>query len=271
MKKIKDIFLNSLIPSRKFYRGILKKKFSYSILYFVSFIFLLNFAIFIVLIFKINSGLNLNNFKLMINSLDKFPNDLIINVENGFLSTNYNRPVFIWFDRGISKKLIAVIDETAASEKIRQYNSKVLLTSTNLIIDQGQNKNAFILPYTNSDIKITKDLIVKIKSTFINIFPVIIAIIAFYMLVLTPIFTIVFLLIFLSFISLIVYFIFKIWAKKLIFNKTLQIAFHATTLPFVIYSFLLILDNSFISSINSSIFLFLSLGFIFISLYDAYY
>lgn len=270
MKKIKDIFLNSLYPNKKFYKELLKKKFSYSILYFISFIFLLNFVMFIVLLFKINIGLNFNNLKLFLNSFDRLPDNLIVNIENGFLSTNSNGPVFIWSNIGSSKKLIVVIDETAASEKIRQYKSSVLFTSTNIVIDQWKNKEIINLPYTKSDVKITKDMVINFKQILINIFPIILGFIAFYMLVLTPIFTIIFLLLFLSFITLIIYLIFKLWAKKLIFNKTLQISFHATTLPIIIYSFLLILDNSFISSINSSIFLFLSFGFIFISLYDAY-
>lgn len=270
MKKIKDIFLNSLYPNKKFYKEILKKKFSYSILYFISFIFLLNFAMFIVFLFKINIGLNFNNLKSFLNSFDRLPDNLIVNIENGFLSTNANRPIFIWSTIGPSKKLIAVIDESATSEEIKQFNASVLFTSTNIVINQLKNKGIINLPYTKSGVKITKDMIVNFKQTLINIFPIILGIIAFYMLVLTPLFTLIFLLIFLSFISLIIYLIFKLRAKKLIFKKTLQISFHATTLPIVIYSFLLILDNSFISSINSSIFLFLSFGFIFVSLYDAY-
>jgi len=261
MKKIKDIFLNSLIPSKEFYKTIPKKKFSYSILYFLSFIFLLNFAMFIIFIFKINTSFR----------IDKLPDNLIVNIENGFLSTNSNRPVLIWSTIGPSKRLIAVIDETATSEKIKQYNATVLFTSTNFVINHWKDKEIINLPYTKSDTKITKDMVINFKQTLINILPLILGFIAFYMLVLTPIFTIVFLLIFLSLMSLTSYFIFKLWTKKITLKKTFQISLHAVTLPIIIYSFLLILNNPLVNSINSLIFLLLSLGFVTISLYDAYY
>ena len=134
MLKIKDIFINSLIPNSKFYKTILKKKFYFSFLYFFAFLFVLNLLMFSIIALKINLELNLKNFKQLINSLDRLPKNLIININNGYLSTNQTRPIMLWKE---NKKLIAVIDESATNEKINQYKSNVLLTSTNIVINDG--------------------------------------------------------------------------------------------------------------------------------------
>ena len=213
-----------------------------------------------------NIGLNLNKFKQNINSLDKLPKNLIININNGFLSTNNPMPVLVWSG---NKMLIAVIDETATDDKINQYQSKILLTSTSLVIRDGINKN-ISLPYTNSNIKITKDTIIKIKSLLLNIIPLMIVLISFYFIILHPIFITIFLTIFLSFLSFIAMMIYKSKFKKITFQKTFQISIHAITLPIIIYAVLMSFNNMILNILSSYIFLLLSFAFILISIYDAY-
>lgn len=266
MLKIKDIFINSLVPNSKFYKTILKKKFSYSFLYFFIYIFILNLLMFSIIALKINLGLNLKNFKQLTNTLDNLPNNLIININNGYLSTNQSMPILFWKE---NKKLIAVIDESATNEKINQYNSKLLLTSTNLVIDDGL-KNTVALPYTKTNIKITKEEIINLKSTILKVIPLIIALASFYFIILNPFFITIFLTFYLGLISLIAFLIYKTNIKKITFKKILQISLHAVTLPVIVYMVLMSLNNMLLNILSTYIFLLLSFAFILISIYDTY-
>ena len=193
MFKIKDIFINSLIPNNKFYRTILKKKFSFSFLYFFIYVFILNLLMFSVFALKINIGLNLDKFKQLVNSLDTLPKNLIININGGYLSTNQTMPLLFWRE---NRKLIAVIDETATNEKINQYKANILLTSANIVINDG-SKSYIAMPYTKSDIKITKEDIANFKSMIFKIIPLIIALASFYFIILNPFLITIFITIFL--------------------------------------------------------------------------
>ncbi|MEK6953040.1 MAG: DUF1189 family protein [Nanoarchaeota archaeon] len=263
MLKIKDIFIKSLIPSSKFYKTILKKNFNFSLLYFFIFIFILNLLVFSFFVFQINIGLNFNQ---TINSLETLPKNLIINISGGYLSTNQTRPIMLWKE---NKKLIAVIDESATNEKINQYKSNVLLTSTNIVINDGL-KSYFSVPYTKSDIKITKERITNFKSTILKVIPLIIALASFYFIILNPFFITIFLLVYLSFISLITFLIYKSNIKKITFKKVLQISLHAITLPVIIYVVLMSFNNMLLNILSFYIFLPLSFAFILISVYDTY-
>lgn len=266
MIKIKDIFINSLIPNSKFYKTILKKKFYFSFLYFFAFLFVLNLLMFSIIALKINLGLNLKNFKQLINTLDTLPKNLIININNGYLSTNQTMPILFWKE---NKKLIAVIDESATNEKINQYKTNVLLTSTNIVFND-RLKNYTAIPYTKSDIKITKEEIVNLKSTILKVIPLIIALASFYFIILNPFFITIFLLIYLSFISLVAFLIYKSKIKKITFKKILQISLHAVTLPVIIYMVLMSFNNMLLNILSTYIFLLLSFAFILISIYDTY-
>lgn len=266
MIKIKDIFINSLIPNSKFYKTILKKKFYFSFLYFFAFLFVLNLLMFSIIALKINLSLNLKNFKQLINTLDKLPKNLIININNGYLSTNQTMPILFWKE---NKKLIMVIDETATNEKINQYNSKLLLTSANIVYSD-RSKSYIAIPYTKTDIKITKEEIIKIKSIILKVMPLIIALTSFYFIILNPFFITIFLSIYLGLISLIAFLIYKSNIKKITFKKVFQISLHAVTLPVIIYVVLMSFNNMILNILSSYIFLLLSFAFILISVYDTY-
>src|SRR3989344_1384778 len=261
MFKIKDIFINSLIPNNKFYRTILKKKFSFSFLYFFIYVFILNLLMFSVFALKINIGLNLDKFKQLVNSLDTLPKNLIININGGYLSTNQTMPLLFWEQ---NKKLIAVIDETATNEKINQYKSNVLLTSTNIVINDGL-KSYIAIPYTKTAIKITKEEIINLKSTILKVIPLIIALASFYFIILNPFFITIFLSVYLCFISLMAFLIYKSNIKKITYKKVFQISIHAVTLPIIVYLILISFNNLILNILSSYIFLLLSFAFTLIS------
>lgn len=266
MLKIKDIFINSLIPHHKFYKTILKKSLRQSYWYFFILIFTLNAIMFLIFALKINNRFNSNTFKQNINLLETLPKNLIININNGYLSSNQEKPILLWAN---NSNLIGVIDESATSEKIHLYDSKFLLTSSNLVI-KTKDKGIINIPYSNTNIKITKDIILKLKTAILNLIPYAIGLISFYFLILSPIFIVIFLSIFLLLISLIAFLIYKSKIKKITYKKTFQISLHAITLPLIIFVGLISLNNLLLQILSAQIFLILSFAFILISLYDAY-
>ena len=173
MKKVKaflHIFLNSLIPNASYYRKILNTRFFFSFKYFFFLIALLSSILIFNLLNKYSPPKIVHWFGQVNKIIDQFPSDLNIIINDGFLTTNYNRPYFIWVNDNKNKlRLMLVIDESAYFEKINQYQSTALLTKTDLFIKQ--NNLIKKIPLTSFEtITINKESLkpLKEKIYFIN-------------------------------------------------------------------------------------------------------
>jgi len=269
MRKIKNTFINSLIPNKKFYKELLRKKLIYSFNYFLVFIFVLNLFFFIVLTLKLNLPINYQNFKQFLNRFDEIPKSLIINIDNAHLSTTHNRPLLIWINNNGAKSLLAVLDETASAEKINLYDTPILLTSSEIVFMRG-SKNYTTLEYPNETIRITKDKIVNVKNYVIKFLPFLVSILIFYFVAILPIILFLSSLIFLVLIILPIYLVFHLKNKKIKFKKVFQISLHSSTIPIIIFTILPLLSNVFLILISFPLFIILEFLFICVSVYDAY-
>lgn len=269
MRKIKNTFINSLIPNKKFYKELLRKKLIYSFNYFLVFIFVLNLFFFIVLTLKLNLPINYQNFKQFLNRFDEIPKSLIINIDNAHLSTTHNRPLLIWINNNGAKSLLAVLDETASAEKINLYDTPILLTSSEIVFMRG-SKNYTTLEYPNETIRITKDKIVNVKNYVIKFLPFLVSILIFYFVAILPIILFLSSLIFLVLIILPIYLVFHLKNKKIKFEKVFQISLHSSTIPIIIFTILPLLSNVFLILISFPLFIILEFLFICVSVYDAY-
>ena len=269
MRKIKNTFINSLIPNKKFYKELLRKKLIYSFNYFLVFIFVLNLFFFIILTLKLNLPINYQNFKQFLNRFDEIPNSLIINIDNAHLSTTHNRPLLIWINNNGAKNLLAVLDETASAEKINLYDTPILLTSSEIIFMKG-SKNYTTLGYPNETIRITKDKIINAKNYVIMFLPFLVSILIFYFVAILPIILFLSSLIFLVMILLPIYLVFHLKNKKIKFEKVFQISLHSSTIPIIIFTILPLLSNVFLTLISFPLFIILEFLFICVSVYDAY-
>ncbi|MEX1052658.1 MAG: DUF1189 family protein, partial [Patescibacteria group bacterium] len=229
MGKINNTFINSLIPNKKFYKGLLKKELTLSFNYFLGFIFLLNLLFFIILSLRLNLPSNYQNIKEFLNNLDEIPESLVINIDNSHLSTNQDRPLLLWLNNNGRQELIAVLDETASADKINQYGSPLLLTSSEIVIKQDV-ENYATLNYPNETIKITKDQLVNAKNMLFKSFPLMVSALIFYLLAISPFIIFLLSLIFLALLSLPIYFIFHYKSKKIKYDKVFQISLHASTI-----------------------------------------
>ena len=286
MKKVKAffyIFFKSLIPNDSYYTKILRIRFIFSFKYFISLIVFLSLLLGFSLLLRY-SPKKINLWLKSINSaLTNFPSDLNIFIDKGYLISSYNRPYFFWLndDKG-RLKLIFVIDENASVEKIDQYQTKALLTKTDLFIKKAGEIEKIPLS-SFSQIVINKETLKTIhdrlswieKYSYILYFFIFIFILV---LIFSLSFLINFFYLFLA--SLLVFVLLKLKPKrKYHFKKIIQIGFHAATLPFFLnylgFSFAYFLPLGVRLPIKLPsfplLFLFVLIIFVIVGVYKAYH
>jgi hypothetical protein len=286
MKKVKAffyIFFKSLIPNYSYYTKILKIRFLFSFKYFVSLIVFLNFLLGVSLLYryspqKINFWL-----KSVDSALANFPSDLNIFIDKGYLISSYNRPYFFWLrDEKERLKLVFVIDESASEEKINQYQTKALLTKTDLFIKEaGKVKKIPLSSFNQIIFNKETSKIIRQRLFFIEKFFYIFYFFIFlFILVSTFLFSFLINLFYLFIASLLVFVLLKLKPeKKYHFKKVFQISFHAATLPlfldYLSFSFPYFLPVRVHLPIKPLpfplIFLFLLIIFVIVGVYEAYY
>jgi len=239
VKTFLHIFYNSIIPHARYYSKILKVNFSFSLKYFLTLIVILN-IFFILSIVKKYSPKRINTvLNSLIISLQKSPDDLIININNGRLITGYNRPYFLWLDDQDKKRLLLVIDETASAKKILIYKSFFLLTTNELVMNNFKNSDLSVLPLSY----VQNQQIDKAKiNFFVNnlekiklLLPFLSLILIIALIIILPLASFIITLIYLLLSTLFVFLLYKIFVKKHFrFKKIFQVSFHSATLPLLI-------------------------------------
>lgn len=243
MKKVKTflhVFNKSLIPSINYYRKIVYTRFTFSFKYFFFLVLSINLLLSFVWIINYNPFKIKHALSVLNDSFINAPANLKIKIINGQLISSYSYPYFHWLDD--QKKLLLVVDESADSAKVNIYNSYLLISKNELVINFKKiNKNLdnLILPLSVfNNFEINKNnlyQLVKRLDFLINYFYF------FYLLILFFFFTTFFIASFLTtffyliLASFIVYLIFIFFIKKSIhYQKILQISFHAVTFPLII-------------------------------------
>jgi len=287
MKKVKaflHIFLNSLIPNASYYRKILNTRFFFSFKYFLSLIILLSLVLIFNLLNKYSPPKIIHWLTQINKTIDQFPSDLNLFINNGSLITSYNRPYFIWVKDEKSKlRLLLVVDESASLEKINQYQSMALLTKTDLFIKQNnQLKKIPLTAFEKITVNKEKLKLLKEKISFINklLYPLYFGVFILAVL-LIPFFSLMINIAYAFFASVIVFVLLKLKPeKKYHLKKIFQISLHASTLPLLIdylaFNFpplLKLIKTGFYIKAPPFplVFIFLLAIFIFTGAYEAYY
>ncbi len=239
MTKVKTffhVFKQSLLPQPPYYRKLLKTDFSFSLKYFVAFIFILNFLFFSLFL---STGLRPKfsfPLKSVSSALKAYPANLSIEIKNGTLTTSYDRPYFFWLQDGDRKTLLAVVSQTSTPDDARHFEAPVVFTNRSLVIvDKQNNQNPTVIPYNNKlNFSLNKQFLNNLLTGFERAIPFITALILFFVFVLAPLFSIVTTFIYLAIIALLCYFVFSLYFKKHTYKKTLQVSMHAVTLPYLV-------------------------------------
>lgn len=230
MKKVKvffNDFSRSLLPQPRYYQKIRRAKFSFSFKYFATLIFFLSFVFFFLFFvtgLRRPSEFSLKDFT---SALKAYPSDLTIDVKNGNLSTNYNRPSFFWSQEGDRKLLLAVISENSTADEIQKFETPIMFTDRYVVFRND------VFPYPNWNLTVNKDSVNNLLAGLAKIAPFLIVLFLLFFLVIGPLFAIAGNFVYLAVVSLFCYFVFWLWSKKHTYKKTLQISLHAVTLPFV--------------------------------------
>lgn len=239
VKTFFHIFKNSLIPECSYYHKLLKIPFSFSLKYLVSLIVTLNLLFTLFLFIKVNPIKIGSLAKNLVANLEKYPNDLVISVHRGQLSTNYDRPYFLWLDSADSKHLILVIDEYATADKINEYNSSTLITRNEIIFknDNVPAKEKIVSFKSLSDQTITKDtvknvqnLVLKIMRLLVLFYPLLFIAVLLFLLFSSLLTTFLYLLVAAG-INIILFNLLMQKKPALHFGRVFQISIHSATLP----------------------------------------
>ncbi len=236
-KKVKTFFhiLNgSLLPQPQYYKKIRKARFSYSLKYFASLIFLLSLVLFSLMTvtgLKRSMGFSFSGLK---SSLESYPNDLVIEVKNGSLSTNFLYPYFFWARDGDQRSLMAVVSENSTQDDIQQFETPLIFTAKSLVVSNKENGMiSNVLPYGNLNMIVNKQSVDNLLAVLDRLAPLLAVLSLLFVLLIGPFFAIVGAFVYLAIVSLVCYSVFRIWSKKHTYGKTLQISLHAVTLPFI--------------------------------------
>lgn len=241
MKKVKaffSVFLNSILPHEPYYSKILHLRFSQSLKYFFSILTI----IYMILVIKGASYLRLdllNTYRECVSrTIAKFPDNYNIYLSRGILSTNADRPFFVWLSCDKNHPtLFAVIDERGKIENFHSYQTKILVTGNDVAYGSGvflwkRHLNTLSDPST----KYTKHNLSQLNSILFNVLdrylpyaiialvilaPLILAISGFMLVGLVSIFTALF---------------YRLFNRKYHIKKIFQLGLHAATLPLLLFS-----------------------------------
>lgn len=228
-----------------YYQELLEKPFSYSVKYFAGF-----FAIFALLLIVGFSLFYFPRIEVALNDgvrmvVDSYPEELVVTMKNGALSTNAQEPYFVKFPATMDenksqadtfKNLITIDTKSEASvDNLSKYETMVLVTK-NYIIYQKDNGQIVTQPLENiSDVVIDKAFVnqfVEKYSPWLKLlFPFFV--IGLFIFV---IFLLIFRLCYLFLAALLIWLVAYIKKVEISYGKSYQLGLHLMTLPLIIIS-----------------------------------
>ncbi len=206
--------------------------------------------------FQLNTGIR--------SIIEQVPQDLVLNIQGGNLTTNYDRPIIIFNPDITNAGTLLVIDQNANKEKINEYESTYLLTGKEFVGYLDGRLTSF--EYSNKDFS-AQPLSIELGKVARNATAFIIAV-YLVAIILLPIFATIARIVLLFCISLIVYVLCMRIVPRLEVSKVFQISLHAVTAPIIIQTVLAILGLT----VPMSFWWFSAMTIIFLlaALYEAY-
>jgi hypothetical protein len=259
MNKLKTFaitFVKSL-TSPKYYRDVLKAKFSFSLKYLVFLLFIVN----ILTAIKIGALVNkyypqaapfISQAKQVV--VDFYPKELVLTIKKQKITTNVKEPFYIEFPQQLSKiiagyyKHLIVIDTKGKVDDYKKYESLLLVTADKLVTPDDRNEGNYqVVPLSDKltevpdGTKVDKNLydqsVKKILPYFDRIARYIYALILIGI-VLIPFvgtaFSLMEKLIYLLPATLLLWLLVKFLKKKLNYGKIYCLGVHGLTLPIVV-------------------------------------
>jgi hypothetical protein len=244
MKKIKAFFYvyYKSLTTVKYYQDILKTELGFSMKYFFA------LAIIATLIVAVSTSVReVPKIKsavdgVLTQSQELYPEDLVITIENGQMSTNQPDPVIISMpqvpgvqepDPAADFDNLVVIDEEGTLGDMEKYNTLFLVNESNILVwSEGRIEVYPLRDLPNTEI--TRETINNLVERFegwIRLIPYIITVLVFVALLF---YYLGFRLVYLLPVALIFFIIGSIRGLKLTYGKYYQIGLHTITLPLTV-------------------------------------
>lgn len=255
------------ISSFAYYRELIKTKFSFSFKYFLFFSFVLGTLTTIILSSTIVPVVNKFITRFQSRALTLYPQDLIITVKDGKVSTNvveplqFPIPVELFTDKpgAISDQNQQYLITIDTNSQITDFASKksIVLVTENAIVVPDNDSGYRVYPIAETqNVIIDRIMVEKIIKQIIPLFkfviPIIIGALFVILAVLIPMTRLLSLLV----LSLVLLFIAKFMHLKLNYGKIYQLGLHALTLPTLIQIFMTMFNlNPNIPFFNSILFI----------------
>lgn len=243
--KLKTFFVSfkRSLTDFSYYRDIKEAKFSFSLKYLYSLLFIISlFAGVQISASLIYSLPQIPGFveKIKTSAQGAFPSELKIEVKGGKLSTNAKEPYTIDISGISNEEHFLIIDTKAKAEDIKNLNTLALATESSVVIKADGGYRFFSLD-KYKDVKIDKavyDATLSKVLPFLDKLPLIVKILAALSILAFPFVGAALSLagraIYLVFASILLFVIAKILKKGLSFIKIFQFSLHAVTLPILV-------------------------------------
>lgn len=232
------IFLRSLVPSERYYRKLLHTKLIFSLKYFFTLVFILNFFAVCLFIVKLNESLpEIASVKdEFIHMLDEYPKDLVVILKNGELMTTLDRPYFMWFTTNDTPHPVLIIDEQANSSQTHRYGATVFITAEGITINLGNTSHQYRFRSTDNFFfdHVSVEKLRENAVLFFRQLPIIMLLSSLILFFLLPIVIFVLLMFMLSFLSLAVYAGIKLIHRRITYRKVFHISLHSSTTPLLL-------------------------------------
>jgi len=252
MKKIARFFknLSRSLFDLEFYQELLKTpiSFSFKYLYFLLYLILLvNTLLFLPNLFQLKKEIPQFIKTVQTTSKNFYPEELVVNIKDGALSTNVKEPYAIplpkeLMTKGETSELknLVVIDTQANPENFKKYATAVLITKKSFVYPKEDKYEVYPMENIKQNVKIDKNIYENFLNKiigYVNLLPKFIPLAMVTVVLLCP-----FIgagldfagrLLILVFYTLIPFLFAKIFKKNLSFGKTFQIAIHCSTLIIV--------------------------------------
>lgn len=255
MRKIQTFFyiLRRSLLDFDYYQELLNVKFTFSLKYLYVLLILTSFLAlipFTIATISVIPKIPQFTTKLKDSAKNFFPNDLVIKIKDGQLSTNSKEPVYL--DGELVIDHLVTIDTNAHIEDYPKFKTMFLVTKTAIVMPKSNGRNEiYYLNEITNETTIDKNqynLFTSQTEPLLNYATPIILLLLAAILLIFPIFTagsaIILHLIRLLFVSSICFIIVKLIKITISFKQIYKLAIHASTLPILFFTFLSIFNLS---------------------------
>lgn len=248
IKAFQYVFYKSL-TSLPYYNDIIKTNLKFSIKYFLAFAVLVSFvsAIIVSVRTSYDSDGPTSTVAQVVNELeDIYPEDLVITIKDGTLSTNKNVDITIKMLESLSQssplpKYLIVFDSDGTINDFEKYDTVALVNEKNILInDNGKIETYPISNFPNGTLDKTKySTQINELRGLVQYLPILVTLAVFVGLLLV---NIIYRLVYIFVIATALFIIGKSSKSTLKFSKFYQIGLHLVTLPMLLEVALLIFD-----------------------------